>query len=165
MDRTRILMLLAAAGLVAATPALAMIPPSYRIVVASTDRETEAVSAGLLEAMSSLDAFSWQAPDLSRREARDCLAEADPVACVRGKLKNRPVDPRARPAVVLATPRGEGKVAWTCIGTGANAEAPAPAPVDIDLRAALFGKPAARSAERRKAMECLYAAEAQSREG
>jgi hypothetical protein len=34
--------------------------------------------------------------------------------------------------------------------------------VDIDLRAALFGEATARSAERRKAMTCIHAAESQS---
>ncbi|MBI1407882.1 MAG: hypothetical protein GC145_17345 [Caulobacter sp.] len=164
MGRARVMAMLAAAGLMAAPlTAEAMIPPGYGIVVAAPDRETEAVSAALLEAMSSLDAFSWQSADISRSEARACLTEADPVACVRQWLTRRPAEPRARPVIVLARPQGEGRVSWTCVGSGANAAAPAPTPVVIDLRAALFGEPEVRSAERRKAMECLYAAEAQSK--
>lgn len=164
MGRARLVTLLAAAGLAVSAPALAMIPPSYRLVVAAPDSETEAVSRALLEAISSLDAFFWQSSDIGRSEARACLRADDPVRCVHELVSSRPVDPRARPVVVIARPAGEGKAVWTCLGSGANKSAPAAVPVEIDLRAALFGDVEARTAERRKAIRCVYAAETESLE-
>jgi hypothetical protein len=148
--------------LVLPTAAGAMIPPSYKILVVAPDAETEAVSRALVEAMSSLGAFFRQSPDLSRHEVRGCLTEADLAACIHDKVSKIPVDPRARPVVIVARPRDAGQVSWTCLGSGANSSAPAAVPTDIDLRAALFGEATARSAERRKAMTCIYAAEVES---
>ncbi|HYE47416.1 MAG TPA: hypothetical protein VEA44_16750 [Caulobacter sp.] len=156
------------AGLAAAlvpAAALASIPPSYKVLVVAPDAETEATSRALVEAMSTFNAFFWASPDIHRNEIAACLSAPDLAACARARIAARPVDPRARPVVIVARPVKPGIATWTCFGSGRNAKAPGSGTVAIDLKAALFGDAKTRTAERRKAMACIYAAETESAEG
>lgn len=144
------------------TAAAAMMPPSYKVMVVGPDEETEGTSWALIEMMSRQNAFFRVESDLSRNEAAGCLTAPDLAACVHARVSARPVDPRARPVVIIVRPVSTGVVAWTCLGSGSNAKAPPAAEVEFDLEAALFGDPASRTEARRKAMRCIYAAEAES---
>jgi hypothetical protein len=140
----------------------AMMPPSYQLLVVAPDEETEATSRALLEAMTTFNAFFRAPSDLTKTEAGRCLTSPDLAACIHGRVSARPVDERARPVVIVARPVKAGVSTWTCFGSGKNAKAPGSGTVKIDLRAALFGDDKARTAERRKAMNCIYAAEMES---
>lgn len=143
----------------------AMMPPSYKLLVVAPDEETEATSRALLEAMSTFNSFFWITSDIHKNEAGRCLAAPDLGVCVHERVSARPVDPRARPVVIVARPVKPGVSSWACFGSGRNAKAPGSGVVEIDLKAALFGPEKARNAERRKAMDCIYAAESESVEG
>lgn len=140
----------------------AMIPPSYKILVVAPDEETEATSRALLEAMSTFNAFFWIEPDFRKSELGGCLTAPDLRACVHETVSRKPVDERARPVVIVARPVKPGLSTWACFGSGRNTRAPASGVVEIDLKTALFGPEKARSAARRKAMDCIYAAESES---
>lgn len=154
-----------AAGLLWPAAAGAMMPPSYKIVVVAPDEETEASSRALLEAMTTFNAFFWVPSDIHKNEAGRCLTAADLKACLHETISRRPVDPRARPIVIVARPVKPGVSSWACFGSGKNARAPGSGVVEIDLKAALFGPVKARTEARRKAMACIYAAESESVEG
>jgi hypothetical protein len=163
--RKRWIGLAAVLALVLPGAAGAMMPPSYKLVVVAPDEETEATSRALLEAMSTFNAFFWITSDIHKNEAGRCLTAPDLKACVHETVARRPVDERARPVVVVARPVKPGVSSWACFGSGRNAKAPGSGVVEIDLKAALFGPEKARSAERRKAMACIYAAESESSAG
>lgn len=152
----------AAMALSLAGAAGAMIPPSYKVLVVAPDEETEASSRALVEAMTTFNAFFKAESDFRRSEIEGCLTATDLAACVHGKVAARPVDDRARPVIIIARPVKPGVSTWTCFGSGANAKAPPSGTVEIDLSAALFGPDKARTANRRKAMDCIYAAETES---
>lgn len=166
--------LLAAALALAATaaPSLggASIPPSYAVLVVAQDREVQAASRAAVETMSALDAFFRAEANLYRSDVFPCLDSGEPAAmaaCVRAIAGPRSEGRREPPVVILARARagGGGRVSWLCVGSGRNPAAPTPAWTDLDLATLITGPPAARSAERRKAMDCIYAATAESRAG
>jgi hypothetical protein len=156
----------------AAAPTLggASIPPSYAVLVVAENREVQAASRGAVETMSALDAFFRAEPNLYRSEVLPCLAKgpADAVAaCVRAVAGPRAEEGKPPPVVILA--RAEpgsariDRVSWLCVGSGRNPAAPTPAWVQLDLATLITGPEPARTAERRKAMNCIYAATAESR--
>lgn len=143
-------------ALVAAGAAHASIPPSYKVLVVSDVLETTAVSRGLVEVLSALDAFQWAQSDVRARDVEGCLGdEAGAEACVRAAMAKYPADGRQPPVVVVARAGADGRMRWRCIGTGAKPSDAARRDVTFDARLALFGSQDQRMAERRKAAGCI----------
>lgn len=164
MTTLRNALLLAAAALAAPSALQASIPPSYKVLVVSADREHEAASRALVEAMSALGAFARATPDVYRSDVAACLDKGDAMAaCVRAAVAARPVNRREPPVVIVAEPVDGHRSRWRCLGSGAAPAQDYPGEASVDLRAAIFGDEPARTDNRRAAMQCIYAAASESR--
>lgn len=142
--------------------AQASIPPSYRVVVISADKEAEARSEALVQYMSAWDAFARVAPTVPEHEVRACLQVGDFPGCVR-KLIPTPEhwqDPAH--IVIRAEAAGPGRLAWTCVGSGAHRPPTSAQQVEVDGRVAIFGDGDEQTAALRAAMECVQSAALES---
>ena len=143
-------------------PARASIPPSYRVLVVSDDREALALSEALVQYMSSAGAFFREPPAVAQSAIRACLEASDFGTCA------RPVIPRpghwseAHHVIIQASQNGQSGLAWRCVGSGAH-RAPTPEQsAEIQLQQALFGRDEERSSQLRAAMNCIQSAAAES---
>lgn len=140
----------------------ASIPPSYRLLVVSADKETAARSDALVQYMSALDAFARVAPTVREHEVRACLQNDDFGACVRG-LTPRPEHWQDPPHIVIrAEDAGPGRLSWTCVGSGAYRAPTVAQQVEVDARDALFGDGEEQTVALRAAMDCLQSAALES---
>lgn len=150
------------AGLVGTRSAEASIPPSYRVLVVSGDRETLALSEALVQFLASAEAFFREAPTVSRYQFRACLEAEDFGICARPTVP-RPLDPReAHHVVIKATRVGPAAVSWTCVGSGAHRPPDPGQTAEIQVQTALFGEGEERSRQLRTAMACIQSAAAES---
>lgn len=151
-----------AAGGASAGPAEASIPPSYRVLVVSNDREAVALSDALVQYMSSAGAFFREPPALDQTGMRACLQAADFGACA------RPIVPRpehwgeAHHVIIRASQNGPSGLAWTCVGSGAHRAPTAEQSAEIQLQPALFSEDEEQSSQLRAAMNCIQSAAAES---
>lgn len=159
----RLGLFLVALGLAApVSVAEASIPPSYRVLVVSEDREAAALSDALVQYMSALDAFARVTPTVRAYEARACLQGEDFEGCVRTLIPDPEHWQEPRQIVVRAEAAGPGRLAWTCVGSGAYRPPTAAQRVELDARDALFGEGAAQTSALRAAMDCIQSAALES---
>jgi hypothetical protein len=153
------------AGLGLALPlsvAEASIPPSYRVLVVSTDKNTEAQSDALVQYMSALDAFARVAPTVAEHEVRACLQDDDFGGCVR-ELVPTPEHWQDPPHIVIrADAAGRGRLAWTCVGSGAYRPPTDSHQVEVEGRTAIFGEGDDQSDALLAAMDCIRSAALES---
>jgi len=140
----------------------ASIPPSYRVVVVSADKEAEARSEALVQYMSAWDAFARVAPTVREHEVRACLQVDDFPGCVRG-LVPTPEHWQDPPHIVIrAEAAGPGRLTWTCVGSGAYRPPTDAQQVEVDGRTAIFGDGEDQTAALRAAIECVRSAALES---
>ena len=140
----------------------ASIPPSYGVVVVSSDARAAAQSDALVQYMSALDAFARVAPTAAEYEVRTCLQSEDFGGCVRALMPKPEHWQDPSQIVIRAESVGPGRLAWTCVGSGAYRPATDAQVVEVDAQAALFGEEPARTAALRDAMDCIRSAALES---
>ncbi|GAA0869727.1 hypothetical protein GCM10009116_15630 [Brevundimonas basaltis] len=152
-------------GLALAIPvgwAEASIPPSYRVLVVSADKEAEAQSDALVQYMSALEAFARVAPAVREHEVRACLEDDDFGGCVRGLVPAPEHWQDPRHIVIRAEGAGSGRLSWTCVGSGAYRAPTAAQQVELDARTAIFGEGDDQTGALRAAMDCVRSAALES---
>jgi hypothetical protein len=153
------------AGLALAIPvgsADASIPPSYRVLVVSADKEAEAQSDALVQYMSALKAFARVAPAVREHEVRACLEDDDFGGCVRGLVPTPEHWQDPSHIVIRAEGAGSGRLSWTCIGSGAYRSPTMAQQVELDARTAIFGDGDDQTRALRAAMDCIRSAALES---
>lgn len=153
------------AGLALAVPvggADASIPPSYRVLVVSADKEAEARTDALVQYMSALDAFARVAPTVREHEVRACLEDNDFGGCVRELVPTPEHWQDPSPIVIRAERAESGRLSWTCVGSGAYRAPTAAQQVEVDARTAIFGEGDDQTGALRTAMDCIRSAALES---
>lgn len=156
------LAVIAGAGAGGPTPARASIPPSYRVLVVSGDREALALSEALVQYMSTAGAFFRQPPALAQSTVQACLETADFATCARPAIPRPGHWSEAHHVIIQASRKGPSGLAWTCVGSGAHRPATAEQNAEIQLQPAFFGRDEERSSQLRAAMYCIQSAAAES---
>lgn len=150
------------AGASGAAPARASIPPSYRVLVVSDDREALALSEALVQYMSTAGAFFRQPPAVAQSAVQACLEAADFATCARPAIPRPGHWSEAHHVIIRASRNGPSGLVWTCVGSGAHRPATAEQTAEIQLQPALFGRDEERSSQLRAAMYCIQSAAAES---
>lgn len=143
-------------------PAQASIPPSYRVLVVSDDREALALSEALVQYMSSAGAFFREPPAVAQSTIRACLMAVDFGTCVRAGIPKPGHWSEAHHVVIQASQNGDSGLAWRCVGSGAHRSPTPEQSAEIQLQPALFGRDEERSVQLRAAMNCIQSAAAES---
>ncbi|HEX8661550.1 MAG TPA: hypothetical protein VF686_06760, partial [Brevundimonas sp.] len=143
-------------------PAEASIPPSYRVLVVSSDREALALSEALVQYMSAAEAFFREPPAVAQSGVRACLQAPDFGACARPLIPRPEHWREAHHVIIRASQNGPTGLAWTCVGSGAHRPPTAEQTTVIDVQPALFGEDEEQSSQLRVAMNCIQSAAAES---
>jgi hypothetical protein len=152
----------AALALLTAGAAHASIPPTYRVLVVSSDAEARARGEALVQYMSAQEAFFRAEPALSRYDLAPCLTGADFAACARPLVPATAHWQEPATVVVRVERAGDARLALTCVGSGAHRPPEPGQAVEVDPRQALFGDGEDRIAALRAAMGCIQSAAAES---
>jgi hypothetical protein len=145
---------LAAALLAAPTGGAASIPPSYRIVVISTDGEARARAEALIQYMSAEGAFFRVEPTLRPHQLEPCLSGPAWEACARPLVPLQATWCDPAHVIVRAEADGRDGLTLSCLRAGTEAVGPLRG-ARVDARAAVFGEGEARDAALRAAMDCI----------
>lgn len=157
-----VLTVIAMAGAGWAIPARASIPPSYRVLVVSDDREALALSEALVQYMSAAGAFFRQPPAVTQSAVRACLDAADFATCARPAIPRPGHWSEAHHVIIRASRKGPSGLTWTCVGSGAHRPPTAEQNAEIQLQPALFGRDEEQASQLRAAMNCIQSAAAES---
>lgn len=142
--------------------ARASIPPYYRVLVVSDDREAIALSEALVQYMISAQAFFRVEPTVSTQDVQGCLGAEDFGACVR-PLVPQPQHWQEPAHVIIKVERlGPAGLSWACVGSGRHRAPTAEQIAEIDAKSALFGAGEVRTSQLRAAMYCIQSAAAES---
>lgn len=146
----------------AVLPARASIPPSYRVLVVSNDREAIALSEALVQYMSAAQAFFRVQPTVSTQDVRRCLEADDFGACVRPLVPQQQNWQEPAHVIIKVERVGQAGLSWVCVGSGKHRAPTAEQIAEIDARSALFAEGEVRTTQLRAAMYCIQSAAAES---
>ena len=149
-------------ALLTAGAAHASIPPTWRVLVVSSDAEARARGEALVQYMSASEAFFRAEPALYRSQVAPCLTAADFAACARPMVPATAHWQEPATVVVRVERAGDAGLALTCVGSGAHRPPEPGQAVEVDARQALFGEGEPRTAALSAALGCIRSAAAES---